>query len=144
MILLDTFKKVSARTSVEQFTIRRIKICLSLEYICISCQVFKHLHWISGLCTLIRKDQSEVLTIEKKKKLKIKMSLTSMTNRSKALQSSVKTVQFGLFNLKACAAGSSFSIAHQDSATPDWCRPSDNPESNKKKLIALYTKCLWY
>ena len=45
--------------------------------------------------------------------------LTSMTSLSKALQSSDSTVHPGLLSLKACAAGSSFSMAHIVSAVPD-------------------------
>ena len=45
---------------------------------------------------------------------------TSMALRSSRLQSSVKTVQPGLLSRKACAAGSSFSMAQRDSAMPAW------------------------
>jgi len=52
---------------------------------------------------------------------------TFIASRKSSLQSSVKTVQPGLFSRNAWAAGSSFSIAQQDSATPDWWKPSDKP-----------------
>ena len=41
-----------------------------------------------------------------------------MASFSNKLQSSVNTVHPGLLRLKACAAGSSFSIAQRDSAIP--------------------------
>ena len=53
--------------------------------------------------------------------------LTSMTSLSSKLQSSVNTVHPGLLRLNACAAGSSFSTAHNDSAVPAWWRPSERP-----------------
>ena len=56
--------------------------------------------------------------------------LTSITSFNRELQSSVNTVHPGLFKLKALAAGSSFSMAQQDSATPASWRPSDRPGTN--------------
>jgi len=53
---------------------------------------------------------------------------TLMASRSRSLQSSVNTVHPGLLSRNACAAGSSFSTAHRDSAIPDWWKPSDRPQ----------------
>jgi len=53
---------------------------------------------------------------------------TFIASRRSSLQSSVKTVHPGLLRRKAWAAGSSFSIAHRDSAIPDWWKPSDRPQ----------------
>ena len=54
-----------------------------------------------------------------------------------ALQSSVKTAASGLFSRKALAAVVSNSMAQQVLATPDWCRPSDNPPQPAKMSKAL-------
>ena len=51
-----------------------------------------------------------------------------MTSFKSRLQSSLNTVLPGLFNLKAWAAGSSFSMAQRDSAIPAWWNPSDKPK----------------
>ena len=53
---------------------------------------------------------------------------TLIARRSSSLQSSVNTVHPGLLRRNAWAAGSSFSIAHRDSAIPDWWKPSDRPQ----------------
>ena len=65
-------------------------------------------------------------------------NLTSMTNLSKVLQSSVKTVVLGLLRRNACAAGSSFSIAQTVSATPDWWNPSDSPGEERSDRMSVY------
>lgn len=65
-------------------------------------------------------------------------NLTSMTNLSKVLQSSVKTVVLGLLRRNACAAGSSFSIAQTVSATPDWWNPSDSPGEERSDQMSVY------
>ena len=67
--------------------------------------------------------------------------LTSITCCKSKLQSSVKTAAFGLFNLNACAAGSSFSMAQYVSAIPLWWKPCDSPEKTHQYLfIALELK----